>query len=190
MPVRCASVCLKPVFLLINARKYTDIREWFTDMPSAPADYEGDMNFQTSGTNTGGMSQMFMDAGEPSKLSKIWEVLFWGLAIACAVAGIYAIIVIIKKIFQDFRRELDENGDKIEDLKEKTERKRTAAAAREQDSETIKIKRLYKRTIRKHRKERPAAYEAPAEIEKKAGLAEDAAMQALHADYERVRYGR
>ncbi len=179
-----------PSFLLINARKYTDIREWFTDMPPAPAGYEGDMNFQTSGTNAGGMSQLLMDVGEPSKLSRLWEVLFWGLTIACAIAGVCAIAAILKKLFQDFCRELDENGDKIEDLEEETERNPIVAAAREQDGETIKIKRLYKRTIRKHRKERPAAYEAPAEIEEKAGLAEDAAMQTLHVAYERARYGR
>lgn len=179
-----------PAFLLINARKYTDVREWFTDMPMAPAGYEGDFNFQTSGSSAEEMSQMFMDVGEPSKLSMIWEILFWGIGIACVIVGVYAIGILIKKIFRDFCREFDENGDKIEDLKEKTERRRTAAMAREQDNEAIKIKRLYKRTIRRHRKERPAAYETPAEIEEKAGLAEDAAMRALHVDYEKVRYGR
>lgn len=179
-----------PAFLLINARRYTDVREWFTDMPLAPADYEGNINFQSAGTGTGGMSQMFMDVGEPSGLSKIWEALFWGVGIVCIVVSVYAVVMAIKKIFRDFRRDLDENGDKIEDLGKKTGSRRAVITAREQDNETIRIKRLYKRTIRKHRKDRPAAYESPAEIEEKAGLAEDAAMQALHTDYERVRYGR
>ena len=179
-----------PSFLLIKARRYTDVREWFTDMPLAPGDYEGNFNFQTSGGNAGGMSQFFMDVGEPSKLSMIWEVLFWGLSVACIIACVYAVVMAIKKIFRDFRRDLDENGDKIEELEKKTGGRRIVMTAREQDSETIRIKRLYKRTIRKHRKDRPAAYESPSEIEEKAGLAEDAAMQTLHEDYERVRYGK
>ena len=120
----------------------------------------------------------------------LWEVLFWGLGIVCAIVFVCAVAVAIKNIFQEFRQEIDENGDKIEDLEEKTESMHIVMPAREQDSETNKIKRLYKRTIRKHRRDRPAAYEMPTEIEEKAGLAENEAMRALHADYERVRYGR
>lgn len=183
-------ILILPSFLLTGARRYTDIREWFKDMPLAPAGYEEDMNFQTVGGSAADMSQFFIDPGEPSKFAVLWDALFWGIGIALTAAGIYAIVKIIKKIFRDFRNEPDENGDVIEDLEEKTERRRTVSTAWEQDGETLKIKRLYKRTIRKHRKERPAIYETPSEIEEKAGLAKDAAMQALHKDYERVRYGR
>ena len=138
----------------------------------------------------GGLSQLPIEnVEEIPGLSMLWEALFWGLGIVCSIVFVCAVVVAIKNIFQEFRQEIDENGDKIEDLEEKTESMRIAAA-REQDSETNKIKRLYKRTIRKHRKERPAVYETPAEIEEKAGLAADAAMQALHVNYERVRYGR
>lgn len=183
------AICL-PSFLLINARRYTDVREWSIDAPPAPVKYESSMEFQTTGTDMGGLSQLPMEnVEEIPVLSMLWEALFWGLGIVCAIVFVCAAAVAIKNIFQEFRQEIDENGDKIEDLEEKTESIHITAA-REQDSETNKIKHLYKRTIRKHRKERPAVYETPAEIEEKAGLAEDAAMQALHVNYERVRYGR
>ncbi len=183
-------VVVVPSFLLINARRYTDVREWFGDVPLVPSAYESDMEFQAPNADMGGLPELLLESmDEAPEPSKVWEVLFWGLGIAMAIVIVWGIVMAIKKIFEDFRRELDENGDRIEDLEEETGGKRIAAAAREQDSETIKIKRLYKRTIRKHRKERPAVYEAPTEIEAKAGLAEDAAMQELHVKYERVRYG-
>ena len=161
------------------------------DAPPAPVKYESSMEFRTSGTDMGGLPQLPMeDVEEIPELSMLWEVLFWGLGIVCAIVFVCAVAVAIKNIFQEFRQEIDENGDKIEDLEEKTESMHIVMTAREQDSETNKIKRLYKRTIRKHRKERPAVHETPSEIEEKAGLAQDAAMQALHVNYERVRYGR
>ena len=86
--------------------------------------------------------------------------------------------------------DLDDNGDKIEDLGENAGERRAPRALRETDIETVRIRRLYKRTIRKHRRDRPAPYETPAEMEEKAGLANDTAMRTLHADYERVRYGK
>jgi len=184
-------VATLPSFLLTDARRYTDLREWLKDMPTVPADYENDFTFQPQGTDMGGLPQLPMEMVEEAPgLSMLWDVLFWGLGIACAFFLIWAIVAAIKRIFQDFRRELDENGDKIEDLEENTGCGHLAAAARKQDSETIKVRRLYRKAIRKHRKERPAAYETPREIEEKAGLAKDAAMRTLHADYERARYGR
>lgn len=180
-----------PSFLLAGARRYTDLREWFKDMPLASADYDNDFAFQPQGSNMGGMAQLPMEfTDEAAGLSMFWNVLFWGLSIACAAALVWGIVVAVRQILHAFRGELDENGDKIENLGGKTGKKRLVSPAHDQDGETIKIKRLYKRTIRKHRKERPAAYESPAEIEEKAGLAKDAAMQALHGDYERVRYGK
>ena len=167
------------------------MREWSMEMSPAPVKYESSIEFQTSNTNMGGLSQLPMEnVEEIPGLSKFWKVLFWGLGIVCTVVFFCAALVAIKNIFREFRREDDENGDKIEDLEENTEGIQIAVMPHGQDSETNKIKRLYKRTIRKHRKERPAVYETPAEIEEKAGLAEDAAMRTLHVDYERVRYGR
>ena len=181
-------VCL-PSFLLINARKYTDIREWFTDMPMAPADQENHFEYPSPGTDMGDMPEFFVqDAAEAPGL--FWEALLGALGIACLAVCAWAVIAVIRRIFRDFRMDLDDNGDKIEDLGENAGERRAPRALRETDIETVRIRRLYKRTIRKHRRDRPAPYETPAEMEEKAGLANDTAMRTLHADYERVRYGK
>lgn len=177
-----------PSFLLINARRYTDVREWFKDVPLVPSAYESDIEFRTPDSGMGGLPPMLLDElGEAPEPSKVWEVLFWVLGIAGAVVIVCGIVAAIKKLFEDFRKEADENGDKVENLPEP---ERAHFISAEPDGERSRIKRLYKRTIRKHRKDRPAQYEAPSEIEEKAGLSQDADMQALHTEYERVRYGR
>lgn len=50
------------------------------------------------------------------------------------------------------------------------------------------IRKRYKKTIKKASKEKPSQTATPAELEKNAGLAEDASMQALHDLYEKARY--
>lgn len=180
-----------PSFLLINARRYTNVREWSMDVSPVPVKYESSFEFQTFNTDVDVLPQLPIEnVEEIPELSMFWEALFWGLGIICAIVIVCAVVAAIINIFREFRQEIDENGDKIEDLEEKTESIRIAMTARKQDSETNRIKRLYKQTIRRHRRERPAVYETPTEIEEKAGLAEDAAMRALHVNYERVRYGR
>lgn len=182
------AVCL-PSFLLTNARKYTDIRQWFTDRPMAPAEWEIHTGNPSPDANGNGMGQLFVqEAGSTPSL--FWEALFWVLGAACLAVCVWAVIAAIRRIFRDFRMDLDKNGDKIEDIEESAEAGRTTGTIAGTDMETGKIRRLYKRTIRKHRRDRPAVYETPAEMEEKAGLANDAAMRALHLDYERVRYGK
>lgn len=185
-------VAVLPSFLLTNARKYTNVREWFGDVPLIPGSYESDGEFQApAGGGMDGtallLAESEWDTPEPLE---IWDDLFWVLEIIVAIIVLAVIAVMIRKVFQDFRKEADENGDKIENLEDIAESERITAAVQKPDGETGDIKRRYKRTIRRYRKERPAVYETPAEIEEKAGLAEDAAMQELHAEYERVRYGR
>ena len=57
-------------------------------------------------------------------------------------------------------------------------------------SEKERIRKEYRKTIRMHRKDRPAIYESPAEIEDKAGIAGTKETLALHTRYELARYGR
>ncbi len=95
-------------------------------------------------------------------------------------------------MFQDFRNSRDENGDIIEEIKDKEKSDREEMlerGRRHTDSAAEKIKRRYRKMIRKHRKDRPAPFESPAEIEERAGLRDDEEMQVLHRAYEGVRYG-
>ena len=105
----------------------------------------------------------------------------------------YGTIRTLQRVYGEFRDSFDENGDKVEALDEeplhKEERIRQNRRKR-QDSKTQRIRRMYCRTIQKHRKEPPARYESPSEIEKNAGLLGDADMERLHVKYENARYGR
>ena len=52
------------------------------------------------------------------------------------------------------------------------------------------VRRRYRRTILQYRKEAPGISETPSEMESAAGLEDSDDMKALHAEYEKVRYGR
>ena len=56
-------------------------------------------------------------------------------------------------------------------------------------SEGDKVRIQYRRYIKKHRKDRPAPYETPQEIEVAAGVADSVEGKELHYKYEKVRYG-
>ena len=52
------------------------------------------------------------------------------------------------------------------------------------------IRRRYRKTILHYRSEAPGISETPSEIETLAGLPDSEDMKSLHAEYEKVRYGR
>lgn len=56
-------------------------------------------------------------------------------------------------------------------------------------TEEDRVRRLYRKFIRKHRKELPAIYETPTEIELAAGVADTEEGKAMHEKYEQARYG-
>jgi hypothetical protein len=134
------------------------------------------------------------DTGEAGEPSELVNVFFWIIGCVCILVFVYAVVKTIKQIFKDFRNTLDENGDLIEEIeddeasyKEDFVRIRKGS---EEDSEAWKIRRRYKKTIKKHRKDLPSPYESPVEIEENAGLKEDEEMKSLHGMYEAVRYGK
>jgi hypothetical protein len=155
-----------------------------------PIERAEESEFESAGTGMGAVQMIFDDAEPAPEPSIVVNIVMWGIGAACVVLAIYAVIRAIRQIFADFRREIDENGDKVEELDEMQYQKEKIFILRrhEHDSEAARIKRLYKKTIRSHRKDRPAPYESPAEIEQNAGLGEDEQMQALHNRYEEVRY--
>lgn len=92
-----------------------------------------------------------------------------------------------------FRETYDENGDLVEDLEEEetnVERisLRPVHGGRGRLTEAERIRRQYRRTIRRYRKEQPGCYETPYEIEAGAGIADTEEGQRLHQLYERMRY--
>lgn len=178
-----------PSVFLANHRQYIDISRW----EFVPYEYQSQIEFY--GISLGDMSMMEMmyddeALPEPSKLANI---LFWVMAGICILAFVYGIIMAIRQIFKDFRNSHDENGDIIEEIqgKERSDREEMLVKGhRRAGSALEKIKRRYRKMIRKNRKDRPAPHESPTEIEEGAGLKDDEQMQQLHKEYEEVRYGK
>ena len=180
-----------PSVFLAGHRQYTDIRQWHTEIEFVP--YEEQI-MPEAGELWGDMSMLeeMYGAGEESKLSPLADMLFWVISGACILAVVYGILRAIRRGFQEFRSSYDENGDIIEEIKdrEKPDREEIPEKGRRADGATEKIRRRYRKMIRKYRKNSPAPYESPAEIEEGAGLKDNEEMQQLHKAYEQVRYGK
>jgi hypothetical protein len=115
------------------------------------------------------------------------------LGVGAALLFIYGFVQMIRQIFKDFRNTLDENGDIIEEITDDDmayKEDELYIKGSHLDSEAMRIRRRYKKAIRKHRKDLPAPYESPNEIEVNAGLAYNDEMKQLHCEYENARYGK
>ncbi len=185
-------IAILPSVLMAGQRSYTDIRHWFYDVDFASYEYESSAEFEGVASGGMGMMELMMD-GEPApEPSALMNGIFWAVGGACVLGLAYGIFQLIRQLFRDFRNSCDENGDKIEEIEESEKADAgilMRRSLRGADSEAEKIRRRYRKTIRRHRKDVPAPHEAPAEIEEQAGLKDDEQMQQLHKDYEKVRYG-
>ena len=184
---------MMPSVFMSQQRKYTDFRDWFGEVKLAPIEYEGFGGFETPIQGGGGMMEL-LGGGEPApEPSVLVNVIFGGIGAVCILALCYGIVLFIRQVLRDFRNGQDENGDVIEELKDELPYKEESfykKGHRRMESEAERIRRRYRKMIRKHRKDRPAPYESPAEIEACAGLSDNEEMQRLHVEYEAVRYGK
>lgn len=182
-----------PSVFMAGQRQYTDIRQWFDGVELVPYEYWSDNEFHGASAADMGMMQLMYESGPPPEPSAVMNGLFWVIGGVCMLVLLYGIILVIRQVFQDFRNSRDENGDIIEEIKETEKSGREdmlGKGRRGMDNAAEKIKRRYRKMIRKHRKDRPAPHESPAEIEEYAGLKDDEQMQLLHEAYEEVRYGK
>ncbi len=187
------AAAIMPSVFFIGKRHYTDIRKWFDDTKAAPYDIQWESEFVPVPGGFSGMPAELDAIEAPPEPSEFWNGLFWVIAAVCAAVGIYAVVMAARQIFADFRRGLDDNGDKVEEIEDESLHKdeiMTFVRKHGDDSEAAKIRRRYKKTIRKHMKAIPAPYGTPSEIESDAGLSDDEDMHMLHALYEDVRYNR
>jgi len=183
-----------PAVLLAGQRQYTDIREWVDNVELVPYEYERDAEFWQPVAGGADWAELLNDGEPVPKPSKVVNVVFWLIGIVCVLAFGYGVMQMIRQVLRDFCNSRDENGDIIEEIADDQTLKQKEdilnRKGRGMESEAERIRRRYRRTIRKHRKERPAPYESPAEIEEYAGLKNDEQMQQLHREYEEVRYGK
>lgn len=182
-------VAVVPSFLTIGKRSYRDIREW-----TPIVELQSEDPLMPENTDGGGgdfMMDMLEEYGEPAEPSAFVVALSYA-----AAAGVFVLLAVMiyrkmKEVFEGFRETNDENGDIVEELetgvkpqKEPMRRKPGRLTERE------RIRRQYRQTIRRHRKDRPAVSETPYEIERNAGIEQNEEQRALHVLYEKVRYGR
>jgi hypothetical protein len=162
-------------------------------MPPVVVEYEGGGDFEPSADMDSQLSILLEQDGEPAKPSKLLNAIFWILGAICFIVIIYGLVQFIRQIFKDFRNTLDENGDIIEEIKDDEagyKESELYLKGKHLDSEAMRVRRRYKKTIKKHRKDLPAPYESPDEIEMNAGLAGSEDMKQLHGEYENARYGK
>lgn len=137
-------------------------------------------------------------ADPPAWLNALTKLLMYLCTAAAAAALLIAIYRVCRNALAYFAQDEEDEilflGTEESDLlprgpllrREKKERR---------NSPNQKIRRLYKKTIRRAIKERrtgqsPAGWETPSELESKAQLARDESTDRLHTMYEKARYSR
>ena len=185
-------VGMLPGIFLSGHRRYTDIRTWFRDVKPVPVVDGSGSEMMWTPYGDMDMNEFLYGDEPPPEPSVVIEAIFWILGVLCVIVFVYGVVLAVRQLLKDFRNSRDENGDLVEEIKE------DSASVKEDilnlrrrhrvDSEIEKIRRQYRKTIRKHRKDRPAPFESPTEIEENAGLKEDEKMRQLHKEYESARY--
>ena len=177
-----------PTILTVPYREYRDIRKWVWEWEVS---YEELLQVEeTHGYGEDPMVAMMASMGEIKELPFWVDWIFYALVFAIFAAILVGAIMWIHNEMRDFARGIDEAGDVVETLIVGDEeifsvRKQRFGVKTEEE----RIRREYRRFIRKHRKDRPAANETPKEMESIAGVAETSEGIALHEKYEYVRYG-
>lgn len=186
-------VGMLPAIILSGQRQYMDIRKWLDDVVLVPYEYENAIGFEPPVSGGPDWMELLNDVEPAPEPSKFINALLWGIGAVCVGVFLYGVFLMIRQVLRDFRNSYDENGDLVEELEDDALRQRETMLKRRgrgTQSEAERIRRRYRKTIRKHRKDRPAPYECPTEIEAYAGLKDDEQMQLLHQQYEEVRYGK
>ena len=183
-------VFILPSFFTGGLRRYADIRDWKVEY--------------SAGDEEIAMFQDNCDIGEsllPEDLvlgdGEIREPSPWLNAIMYICFAVF-MIFFLRVLYRAFRQYLSdfqgvrENDDiitPIEDEEEEEEHRiRPLRRFFEPDTEKMRVRRKYRRTIRRYRKEKPMPYEMPSDIEEKAGIAGTPEGERLHTLYEEARY--
>lgn len=178
-----------PSLLTIANRHYRDLRELKYDieieytemMPEPIEEFDGEDPMA-----------ILMEQYGDAKPAPWWlDYIFYGITIVIFAIAALTLIKKVYSVFQDFRAVNDENGDIVEELQDtKDIINITVPVRRRKLSERERIRREYRKVIRRHRKDLPAAYESPSEIEQNAGIAQTEDGLALHDRYETARYAQ
>lgn len=177
-----------PACMTISHRDYKDLRQWVLEREP---DYEELYAYENHQTGNGDPMWDVVDSYGPIQDTPILiKLLFYSIGAAFAV---FLLILLIRWVYHeiiDFSRNVNEEDDWIEMLEQPdVEESIFTRRSLFKKSEGNNVRSQYRRYIRKHRKDRPAPYETPAEIEVAAGIADTDEGKELHYKYEKVRYG-
>lgn len=178
-----------PALFTIANRHYRDLRELKSDVRIDYTEMMPQPEEEPVGEDP--MAILMEQYGDVKPAPWWLDYIFYGITIVIFVLLALALVRKVYAVFQDFRAVNDENGDIVEELQDTDDVVNiTAPLRRRKLSERERIRREYRKVIRRHRKDRPAVYESPAEIEQNAGIAQTEDGIALHGRYETARYGR
>lgn len=181
-----------PSIFTISHRHYRDLKETADDMEIGYVELIPEYNSETTAEDP--LTALMLEYDNVTFLPWWIDYIFYIIAVFFSIFLTIALIKKVYAVFQDFRISIDENGDIVEELQDTAEniRKIKIPAIRRSRklSEKERIRKEYRKTIRLHRKDRPAIYESPAEIEDKAGIAGTKETLVLHRRYELARYGQ
>lgn len=184
-------VLVLPSLFTISRRHYRDLRDLTSDVKIDYIEMMMDNPQQDMGENP--LDALLAEYGDTGPAPWWVDFIFY---IVSAVVFAFLAIMLIKKVFsvfRDFRMTNDENGDIVEELQDAKDssediRKIKTSVRRRKLSEREQIRKEYRKVIRRHRKDRPAIYESPTEIEVNAGIANTEDGRELHMRYELARY--
>ena len=182
-------IVILPALFTISNRHYRDIRN---SLNSIHIDLMPTEEYGMQEDDPDFMEMLIKQYGEPKPMPEWVNTLLNIMAVMVSLFFVEALIKFIYNTFRTFRGINDENGDIVEELEETIEgvKIRKPYVIRRKLPERERIRKEYRKFIRKHRKERPAHYESPTEIEQNAGIAESEETRKLHEQYELARYGQ
>ena len=183
-------VVMLPALFTISNRHYRDIRE---STALINIDYTELIEESERQADAQIPMEIWMEQyGEPEPAPAWFDTLFYVMEAIVAILLVAALVKVIYDTFRAFREAADENGDIVEELEDSDEavRIKRMPLGRRRLSERERIRKEYRKFIRRYRKERPARHESPTEIEKNAGIAENEECREIHKQYELARYGQ
>lgn len=128
-----------------------------------------------------------MEPGEPSILL---EIILYIAGAAALLLVLWGLLKALLEYFSEFKG-MRENDDIITPLPEDTDtilRIRPAVRSFEKDTGRARIRRKYRKEIRRRLSEPPKPYEMPFDLETRAGIADTSEGRELHRIYEEARY--
>lgn len=112
------------------------------------------------------------------------------IAVASGIALIYGLIMVLRRMSKTFQLEDEDEVIDLDEVEDSEKKIRKPAGIQEHFSERAKIRRRYRKAIRKGTSGTPRETATPMELEMEANMTDREVYQELHEEYEKARYGK